>query len=51
MIPSRIIPTMHSEQHSLILNSIEIIDANIASATIQISLKIKKKSIDSFNAN
>ena len=46
-IAPRIIPTMHSEEPSLIPNMLEKIGANIASATAQIPLKIIKKSIDS----
>ena len=46
-IAPRIIPTMHSEEPSLIPNTLEKIGANIASATAQIPLKIIKKSIDS----
>ena len=44
-IAPRIIPTMHSEEPSLIPNMLEKIGANIASATAQIPLKIIKKSI------
>ena len=46
-IVPRIIPTRHSEETSLIPNTLEKIGANIASATAQIPLKIIKKSIDS----
>ena len=49
-IPPRIIPTIHSEEPSLMPNKFEIIGANIASAAAQIPLKIIKKSIDSINA-
>ena len=45
-IAPKVIPTMHSEEPSLIPNTLEKIGVNIASATAQIPLKIIKKSID-----
>ena len=50
-IAPRIISTMNSEEPSLILDTLEKIGANIASATAQIPLKIIKKSIDSITKN
>ena len=47
VITPRIIPTMHSDDPSLIPNKLEKSGANMASATAQIPLKIMKKSIDS----
>ena len=43
MIHPRIIPSMHSEEPSLMLNKLEIIGTNIGSAAAQITLKIIKK--------
>ena len=49
VITPRIIPTMHSDDPSLMPNKLEKNGANMASATAQIPLKIMKKSIVSIH--